>query len=315
MPSTSTPSACPSATTPPDERFSTGERETVGTPGYTAPEILGMESSGGPRSDIYSVCAVLYEMLTGRPLIDRATGRTQPIDRRELPFGLAPMADLLRRGTELEPNDRVWTMADLVRALEIFRANLLHTRQRRKLVLVALAAVVSTATLLQLLPVRRAEPQATTPARAPVPPPITHPPPAQLTEPTPAPPTPREISAAPSMDALPPHPAPASPTAPSRSHVAAPPGAPLTEPTVKARVASRKSRLGKCGLPLLVLKLTIHRNNAKISAVNGMPFTAKDPNHACIRRSLRGLTFPSADEPATFTLPLDLGRPGAQEAP
>lgn len=37
--------------TPPGERFSTGELEMVGTPGYTAPEILSMDSSGGPAQD------------------------------------------------------------------------------------------------------------------------------------------------------------------------------------------------------------------------------------------------------------------------
>jgi serine/threonine protein kinase len=53
--------------TPPDERYNTGDYELVGTPGYTAPEVMSQESGAGPRSDVYSVCVVLYEMLTGWP--------------------------------------------------------------------------------------------------------------------------------------------------------------------------------------------------------------------------------------------------------
>ncbi len=89
--------------TPTVQRYATGELETVGTPGYTAPEILEMRGGVGPRSDIYSVCVVLYEMLTGRRYESPATGRALPIDRGEFPAALAPVADVLRRGTAREP--------------------------------------------------------------------------------------------------------------------------------------------------------------------------------------------------------------------
>ncbi len=91
--------------TPPGERYETGALEGVGTPGYTAPEILAREGTT-TRSDVYSVCAVLYRMLTGRSLTDPMTSTTRPVDPDEFPRALGPVADLLRRGTAREPIDR-----------------------------------------------------------------------------------------------------------------------------------------------------------------------------------------------------------------
>ena len=125
--------------TPPAERYETGEMEMVGTPGYTAPEILAREGAS-PRSDIYSVCAVLYGMLTGRSLIDRTTSTTRTIDRGEFTPELAAVADLLRSGTAREPCDRPRNMCDLAASLEILRAGLVQARQRRRLLLVATIA-------------------------------------------------------------------------------------------------------------------------------------------------------------------------------
>jgi serine/threonine protein kinase len=122
--------------TPTDERYATGDLEMVGTPGYTAPEVMDLQGDGaGPRSDVYSVCVVLYEMLTGRRFADPAAGRTRRIERGEFAAALGPMADLLRSGTAREPGDRVWNMPELVRRLEILRANFLRAQQRRKLAL------------------------------------------------------------------------------------------------------------------------------------------------------------------------------------
>jgi serine/threonine protein kinase len=326
--------------TPADERYATGALEAVGTFGYTAPEVLAMDGGAGPRSDIYSVCAVLYEMLTGRPLVDRATTRTLDIEPGEFAAALGPVADLLRRGTAREPADRVSSMADLARSLEILRAGLVGAQQRRQRVWVAGVAAACTAVLAGLLMLARrspAPPTTSTPDAPGVP--ITLPGVSGMFADTPALPadTPAAPADTPSADALPPAtPTPSTATLPAEDAVApkppanavaagdvpvdpqpeldtsmpSPTGRPvvaLTEAVVAARLTTRADQLrARCDVPWLVLDLTIQRGRATLAAINGMPFTEQDPLHACVRTQLRGLDFPRADKPAKFSLPIDL---------
>jgi len=307
--------------TPAEERYATGALEAVGSPGYTAPEVLDMDGGGGPRSDIYSVCAVLYEMLTARPLVDRATTRAHPIERGEFAAALGPVADLLRRGTAREPADRVASMAYLVRCLEILRAGLVGARQRQQQARVAGLAVACTAALAGLA-------FAFYPSAPASPPSSTHAPPsstsaidreANAAMPTSAPP--RTISAppvapeaaAPAGDAPPLATAPAAVDAvvaapePVHTPPAPPPAVVLTEAMVAARLATRAARLrARCAMTWIVLDLTVQRQRATLAAINGMPFTRRDPIHVCVAEQLHGLSFPASTKPATFSLTIDL---------
>lgn len=288
--------------TPAGERFATGALEAVGTPGYTAPEVLNMDGGAGPRSDIYSVCAVLYEMLTGRPLFDRATTRTHPIERGEFPAVLGPVADLLRRGTEREPADRVATMSDLLRCLLILRAGLVGARQRRQKAGIAAIAVAGTMiaglAVLAVVPTPAAtkeipavaQPEPTAPA-------ATTPPPTRPPEPA----SPTSTSPPKTVDLDQAQPAVNPPSAPPRPAVA------LTERVVATRLAMRAAKIrAECGVPWIVLDLAIERGQATLASINGLAFTEADPVHACVRTQLRGLRFPRAEKRVEFSLPIDL---------
>jgi eukaryotic-like serine/threonine-protein kinase len=98
----------------------------VGTAAYLAPEQLAGEEAT-PRSDVYSLAAVLYEMLTGRPPREVAT-LTQLIRRnadepvaavRELvPHVPRALESVVMRGLAATPRYRPASAAEVAQALE-----------------------------------------------------------------------------------------------------------------------------------------------------------------------------------------------------
>lgn len=75
----------------------TREGEWRGTPQYMAPEVL-RGSQATPRSDLYSLGAVLYESVTGRPWEDGEHGRWGGVPARMIPA--------LRGALTADPRDR-----------------------------------------------------------------------------------------------------------------------------------------------------------------------------------------------------------------
>ena len=98
----------------------------IGTPAYMSPEQASGEQDIGARSDIYSLGAVLYEMLTGEApftgatpqavIAKRFTGEV-PSVRRTRPTVPEPLDRAIGRALALVPADRYATAAEFARAL------------------------------------------------------------------------------------------------------------------------------------------------------------------------------------------------------
>ncbi|MFT7625699.1 MAG: tetratricopeptide (TPR) repeat protein, partial [Myxococcota bacterium] len=101
--------------------------EIVGTPGFMSPEQAQGVRAPDARSDVFSLCAVLYTAVAGIPpfgddgaiavVVRMLTEAPRPLNqvRRDVP---AALSDLLTRGLAREPEDRPQTMEALIRALD-----------------------------------------------------------------------------------------------------------------------------------------------------------------------------------------------------
>ena len=108
-----------------DERL-TASGISVGTPQYMSPEQAMAERELDPRTDVYSLGCVLYEMLTGEPPYTGANPRavlakrlSEPIPHlrtvRDVPLALE---HVVNRALARAPADRFHTAADLAAALQ-----------------------------------------------------------------------------------------------------------------------------------------------------------------------------------------------------
>jgi hypothetical protein len=113
----------PSPGTPAATAHETITQELFGTPGYVAPERVEGRAADS-RSDVFSLGAVLYEMLAGVPAFDGATtaevlAATVERDPPEVDPPLSPaLARVVHRALEKDPAQRFQSASDLAFALE-----------------------------------------------------------------------------------------------------------------------------------------------------------------------------------------------------
>ena len=103
--------------------------EAMGTPSYMPPEQFGDAASATARSDIYSIGATLYHLLSGRPPFKAATSmatmrqvlNVEPVALRELnPEVDQDLETICMKCLEKEPDRRFQTAADVADELQRF---------------------------------------------------------------------------------------------------------------------------------------------------------------------------------------------------
>lgn len=86
---------------------------------YSAYEYFAFQGKGNAASDVYSVCAIIYQLLTGIPL-DGPDDREakQEILEPLLAFGISPeLSDAVEKGLSLYADDRYPTIKDFTNAV------------------------------------------------------------------------------------------------------------------------------------------------------------------------------------------------------
>jgi serine/threonine-protein kinase len=109
---------------------STGEGTILGTASYMPPEQAGATGTVGPYSDVYSLGAILYALLTGRPPFDEGTfvgtvlkvrsSEPPPAVRSLRPGVPASLEEICHKCLNKLPADRYASAAELAEALRRF---------------------------------------------------------------------------------------------------------------------------------------------------------------------------------------------------
>jgi serine/threonine protein kinase len=113
----------------------TGTQTVVGTPTYMAPEQMRTARSTDPRSDIWSMGVVMYQMLAGRPPFEAETyaelvmkvGLEPPSPLHvALPAGLD---SIVMRCLEKDPKNRIQSVGELARMIAPYASDPLSAQQ------------------------------------------------------------------------------------------------------------------------------------------------------------------------------------------
>jgi serine/threonine-protein kinase len=105
--------------------FAITEGRMLGQPRYTAPEQLPQSGRADPRTDIWALGAVMYELSTGRRPFEQAPGQlegalltSQPLHLRELRPGLpAAFGDAVMCCLARSPDSRFSSVPELAQAV------------------------------------------------------------------------------------------------------------------------------------------------------------------------------------------------------
>jgi hypothetical protein len=111
-----------------EEAQLTPSHEYFGTPYYAAPEQLRAATTADARSDVWSVGAILFELLTGRtPFMGTPTAVITKVVADPVPWVTEfraevprELARIVMRALQREPRERFQNMRELAQALDIF---------------------------------------------------------------------------------------------------------------------------------------------------------------------------------------------------
>lgn len=113
----------------------TGTQTVIGTPTYMAPEQMKTARGTDPRSDIWSMGVVMYQLLAGRPPFESETYAALVLKvSNEAPAPLhvampAGLKDIVLRCLEKDPKNRIQSVGELARMLAPYASDPLSAQQ------------------------------------------------------------------------------------------------------------------------------------------------------------------------------------------